>query len=45
MSDKTADNRRILIIDDNVSIHDDFRIASQSESSCLLTVQDLCDWR
>ena len=25
MSDKTADNRRILIIDDNVSIHDDFR--------------------
>ena len=25
MSDKTTDNRRILIIDDNASIHDDFR--------------------
>lgn len=25
MNDKTTDNRRILIIDDNASIHDDFR--------------------
>ena len=24
-SDKTTDNRRILVIDDNLSIHEDFR--------------------
>jgi two-component system sensor histidine kinase/response regulator len=37
MSDKTADNRRILIIDDNVSIHDDFRkiLETPKDSSSL----------
>ena len=37
MSDKTADNRRILIIDDNVSIHNDFRkiLETPKDSSSL----------
>jgi CheY-like chemotaxis protein len=37
MNDKTADNRRILIIDDNVSIHDDFRkiLETPKDSSSL----------
>jgi two-component system, sensor histidine kinase and response regulator len=37
MSDKTTDNRRILIIDDNVSIHNDFRkiLETPKDSSSL----------
>ena len=37
MNDKTADNRRILIIDDNVSIHNDFRkiLETPKDSSSL----------
>ena len=36
-SDKTTDNRRILVIDDNVSIHEDFRrILAQPKDSDLL---------
>jgi CheY-like chemotaxis protein len=36
-SDKTTDNRRILVIDDNVSIHEDFRkiLAPPSDSGAL----------